>query len=160
MRKLARKKLTIKRKKFADNYIATGNASQSYKDAGYKWKNDGVARVEGSRLLQMPEIQEYIQGQMQSIEDESIATAEEVLAALTSIARGEVQEEVVNTVMTGNGYSDVVKTLKAPATKDIIKAWELLGKKYALWTDKTEVEHSGAVQFVDDIGTDEDESED
>lgn len=157
---MSKKRLTIKEKKFADNYVETGNASRSYKDAGYKWKTDVVARVEGYKLLQRPHIQDYIEEKMKEIEDETISSAKEVLEFLSKVMNGEITEEVINTVMTGEGHSQIVKTDKQPALKDSIKAAELLGKRYALWVERTEVEHTGQVQFVDDIGADEDESED
>ena len=44
-------KLTVKQKKFADEYIKTGNATQSYLDAGYSMKSKNGAGVEGQKLL-------------------------------------------------------------------------------------------------------------
>ncbi|WP_434088464.1 hypothetical protein [Carnobacterium inhibens] len=40
------------------------------------------------------------------------------------------------------------------SAKDRIKAAELLGKRYAMWTDKQEVSGDLSVTFVDDIGSD------
>lgn len=50
-----------------------------------------------------------------------------------------------------------IETIKLePKIRDRNKAAEMLGERYAMWTDKQEIEHSGAVQFVDDIGGDAD----
>ena len=49
------KKLTIKQKKFADEYIISGNATQSALKAGYK------NEVSGRENLQKPTVQSYIE---------------------------------------------------------------------------------------------------
>jgi phage terminase small subunit len=72
--------------------------------------------------------------------------AEEVMQLLTSIARNEEQEEVV--VFGESGPSVVNKSMSA---KDRLKALELIGKRYTLWTDKTQLEGTVGVQIVDDI---------
>ena len=45
-------KLTHKQEKFVLNYAKTGNATESYKQAGYKFTTDEVARVNATKLLQ------------------------------------------------------------------------------------------------------------
>jgi phage terminase small subunit len=72
--------------------------------------------------------------------------AEEVMQLLTSIARNEEQEEVV--VFGESGPSLVTKRMSA---KDRIKALELIGKRYTLWTDKQQIEGNIGVTIVDDI---------
>ena len=49
-----RDKLTLKQKKFADEYIISGNATQSAIKAGYSKKTAGVIAVEN---LEKPNIQ-------------------------------------------------------------------------------------------------------
>lgn len=111
-------KLTEKQKRFCDFYIETGNATESYKRAGYKAKNDNIAAVEASKLLRNPKIQDYIQERLAAKDVERIASQDEVLEYLTDVMRGKAEE-----------------------TKDRIKAAELLGKRHRMFTDK--VEHTG-----------------
>jgi phage terminase small subunit len=67
-------KLTAKQKKFADNYIKTGNATQSAIDAGYKKSS---AQQIGSENLLKPVIKSYIDEKMKEIESERIMGAQE-----------------------------------------------------------------------------------
>ena len=46
---------------------------------------------------------------------------------------------------------------KQLSAKDRIKAAELLGKRYALFTEKVDVEGNVGVTIIDDIGSLEDE---
>jgi phage terminase small subunit len=106
--------LTVKQKAFADFYIESVNASASYKRAGYQCANDQVAEVGGSRLLSNTKVREYVDERMNSIADDRIMTAQEILARLTSIGRGEVETDV----------------------KDQIKAMELVLKRYPQYSEQ------------------------
>lgn len=125
-------KLTIKQKKFADEYIRSGNATQSAINAGYSKK---TARSTGNENLTKPDIKSYIDQRMQELEDQSIAKQEEVLKYLTSVMRGEHKEET----LVGAGMGEQVIDDIEVSAKDRIKAAELLGKRYSMWTDKKEV---------------------
>ena len=57
--------------------------------------------------------------------------------------RGEMTEQTLKSV----GESGQVIAEIDVGAKDRIKAAELLGKRYRLWTDKSEVEVTGAVVF-------------
>ena len=61
--------------------------------------------------------------------------------------RGEEKEEVVTTVNTGNGYSEIQKVIKEPGIKDKTKASELLGKRYRLFVDRVEADVNNFVTF-------------
>ena len=126
-------KLTIKQKKFADEYIATGNATQSAINAGYAPK---AAYQTGAENLKKPQIRFYIDQRMQELEDQAIAKQEEVLKYLTAVMRGEHTEETLKGV--GEG-AQTITDIEVSA-KDRIKAAELLGKRYGMWVDKKEVE--------------------
>lgn len=165
---MAKRNLTPKQRKFADEYIATGNAEQSAKEAGYS------ARGNTSKLLQNTTIAEYIDKRMAELEEQAVASQTEVLKYLTRVMRREEMEYTVVTLEEKeewyendeNGKSkkrssttQMPQRVPFPAKlSDANKAAELLGKRYAMWTDKQEIEHSGAVQFVDDIGGDDDAS--
>lgn len=147
-------KLTEKQKAFCDYYIETLNATEAYKRAGYVVKNDNVAAVSANRLLRNVKIQKYIQERMKQKETERIASQNEVLEFLTRVMRGEETEEVVG--FTENGP---VKEKKAPSTRDRVKAAELLGKRYALFTEKVNVEGNMGVAIIDDIKEDDNNGE-
>ena len=150
-------KLTVKQKAFADFYIELGNATEAYIKAGYKASERKVAEVEGCKLLKNPKIDNYIKKRMEQIESNRIAKAEEVLAFLSASLRGEVLEEVVSTKSDGSGGIEHVILRKQLSAKDRIKAAELLGKRYALFTEKVDLEGNVGVTIIDDIGALEDE---
>ena len=139
------KKLSVMRKKFADEYIICGNATQAAIEAGYSKRS---AKQTGSRLLDQPEIKEYIAGRMKEFEEESIASQVEILQYLTRVIRDEETEEIL--VNVGNMEQEI-RTVRVPA-KDRIKAAELLGKRYQLWTDKVDLTSDLTLVFEDDYG--------
>lgn len=137
-------KLTIKQQRFADEYIISGNIYQSLIYAGYS-KN--YAKSDGCKILDNPSVKAYIDERLKELEDKAIAKQEEVLQYLTSVMRGEHEEEVLYGVGEGVQSTRHVEV----GAKERIKAAELLGKRYGTWTEKQEIEHTGSVQFVDDI---------
>ena len=131
-------KLTIKQKAFANFYVELGNATEAYIKAGYKVSKREIAEVEGCKLLRNPKVEEYIDERMKQIESNRIAKAEEVLAFLSASLRGEILEEVVSTETDETGGIRPVIIKKQISIKDRLKAAELLGKRYRMWTDKLE----------------------
>lgn len=85
-------KLTPKQKKFADEYIKTGNATQSAIEAGYSKK---TAQVIGAENLSKPMVKSYIAERMDKIASNRVMSYTEAVELLTSIARGEEKETVV-----------------------------------------------------------------
>lgn len=83
------KKMSIKEENFCQIYAACGNATQSYKDAGYKWATENVAAVTGWRMLQKPKIQRRIKEISDERKSERIANIDEMQERLTKIIRGE-----------------------------------------------------------------------
>lgn len=138
---MATKKLTPKEKKFCQEYVRTGNASEAVRLAGYSEKN---VRQRGSKMLSKDYIQAYINELMEELKKETIADADEVMQLLTSIARGETKEE--NVVVDKAGNVSIVET--RVKEKERVKALELLGKRYKLYTDKVEASVEGQVQVV------------
>ncbi|MEK5175093.1 terminase small subunit [Heyndrickxia sp. FSL W8-0496] len=137
-------KLTEKQKRFADYYIESGNATDAYRKA-YN-ASDKTASVEGFKNLAKPSVKKYIEERMSEIRSKNIATQEEILEYLTSVMRGEISEEVA--VATKKGVSIVDVEVGA---KDRTKAAELLGKRYAMWTDNKNIGGNIGVTIVDDI---------
>lgn len=139
-------KLTIKQKNFADGYILSGNATKAAIEAGYSKK---YANTNASKLLQNTTIKTYIEERLKEIDSEKIADQAEVLQYLSSIMRGEQKEQTLRGL--GEGYQEIDDI--DVSAKDRIKAAELIGKRYAMWTDKQEVSSDLSVTFVDDIGS-------
>lgn len=125
-------RLTIKQKRFADEYIISGNATQAAIKAGYSKK---YASTNVTKLLQNPKIKAYIDDKLKDIEDELIADQKEVLKYLTAVMRGQASDE---TLMSIGDFSQEKTELRV-SSKDRIRAAELLGKRYGTWTDKVDM---------------------
>ncbi|MDS3898447.1 terminase small subunit [Staphylococcus hominis] len=137
------KSLTLKQKQFADEYIRTGNAYQSAINVGYSEK---YAKARSHKMLENVGINQYIDDNLEIIQKESIAEADEIMRYLTRVLRGEEKEEIL--VYVGDGMQEI-QTIK-PSAKDRIKAAELLGKRYRMWTEKQEIEITTPI-FIDDV---------
>jgi phage terminase small subunit len=74
--------LTPKQKKFCDNYIKSGNATESAIKAGY---NKKYVATNTTKLLKNTNIQEYIEERNKQLDKKTIASLEEVLEFLTSV---------------------------------------------------------------------------
>lgn len=115
-------KLTPKQQKFADEYIKTGNATQSAIEAGYSKK---TAQQIGAENLLKPVIKSYIAKRMEQIASNRVMGYTEAVELLTSIARGELMETVV--VGTMDGVETVEKEAdiktRLAALKEILKRY-------------------------------------
>jgi len=140
--------LTAKQKRFCQEYLIDLNATQAAIRAGYSEK---TAKVIGQENLTKPDIKKYIEQQLKQIKNEKIADVQEVLEYLTAVMRGEQKEQVA--LLTGEGVQDLVQ--KDVSAKDRLKAAELIGKRYALFTEKVELQGETTVQIVDDIPVEE-----
>ena len=148
-------KLTEKQKRFVDYYIETGNATEAAIRAGYSKK---TARFIGNENLTKPNIKAYIDEKLKELDGKRIAKAEEVLQYLTKVMRGEETEQVVVMEGMGEGISRAITVEKQVSAKDRIKAAELLGKRYAMWTERQQVDANiGVVQIIDDIPASDDD---
>lgn len=139
-------KLTEKQKRFVDYYIETGNATEAAKKAGYKGNN--LNRIASENLSKL-DIQQYINDLVQSKDEKRIAKQDEVLEYLTLVLRGQETEKIP---VMGRDYFEMVDN--TPSIKDRTKAAELLGKRYAMWTDKQQLEANIGVTIVDDLDED------
>nr|WP_317357559.1 terminase small subunit [uncultured Tyzzerella sp.] len=129
--------MNVKQKIFADEYLVCLNATESAIKAGYSKK---TAYSIGQRLLKKVEVKNYIDEHLKKLEDEKIAEAKEVMEYLTKVLRGEETEETIVIEGKGDGISKARKIKKEISPKDRLKAAELLGKRYGLFTDKLQVE--------------------
>jgi phage terminase small subunit len=135
--------LSLKQQRFADEYIISGNATQAAVKAGYSSK---YANTNASKLLQNTTIKSYIDERLAQLASNKVATQEEVLTYLTSVMRGETQEQTLCSI--GELGQEVIDI--DVGAKDRIKAAELLGKRFRMWTEKVETDITQAV--VIDVG--------
>lgn len=153
-------KLNEKQRRFADEYIIDMNATQAAIRAGY---SERTARSQGQRLLTKVDIQEAIQKRLDEKTEKLIMKQDEILVRLSEQARREATDyQVVLTEKpsfddNGNflGIEKNPEIVQVPTqNKDAIKAMELLGKRYAMWTEKQQVENITPI-FVDDVPDDD-----
>lgn len=116
-------KLKPKELVFAEEWLKTTNATQSAIKAGYSAR---TAYSAGNRLLKKVDVKQYIDERLAEMKESSIADTNEVMQFLSSTMRGDIPDQF--------GLD--------PALNDRIKAAELLGKRYKMFTDKQEI--SGA----------------
>jgi phage terminase small subunit len=114
-------------KKFADYYIESGNATESYKRAGYKAKGN-VAEANASRLLRNAKVMEYIAERNKQLESHRIADMTEVKEFWTNLLR-DVQADA----------------------KDRLKASEYIAKTNAAFVDKQEVDSKMSIRIEGDV---------
>lgn len=148
---VSKSKLTLKQQKFADEYIKTGSAEQSAIKAGY---SKSYARGNAYKLVANVGVKKYIDERLAEIKKESIAEQDEILQYLTSILRGEQQEQTLMGI--GEGAQEITEI--DVSAKDRIKAAEMLGKRYAMWTERQEIEQKNIV--INLGGADYDDYED
>lgn len=122
--------MTPKQQRFIDEYLIDLNATQAAIRAGYSEK---TAYSMGSRLLKNVEIQARLHARTEEEESKLIAKQVEVRKLLTRMLRGEETDTVV---------SEGFKVTVPVAARDRIRAAELLGKTYGMFTDNVVAEVS------------------
>lgn len=145
-------KMTAKQRRFCDEYLIDLNATQAAIRAGYSKK---TAYSIGNENLNKPEIDRYIKKRMEEKEAELIADQDEVLKYLTSVIRGQSRSSVVVVESTGDFMSEAREMEKAPDEKEKLKAAELLGKRYGIFTDKLEQSVDMDLNITVDYGDEE-----
>lgn len=137
-------KMTARQERFCDEYLIDLNATQAAIRAGYSSK---YANTNASKLLQITAVKERLAGRMAEKQDKLIADQDEVLRYLTAVMRGESSASVLAREETGAEH--VIE--KPPDEKERLRAAELLGKRYGLYTDKMDVQGNVGVTIVDDL---------
>ena len=131
--------MNTRQRKFCDEYLISGNATDAAIKAGYSPK---TAKQTGSENLSKPDLRAYIDEQLDKIHSAKIADAQEVLEYLTAVMRGQHTEQVLK--LAGDGIQTVADI--DVSAKERLKAAELIGKRYALFSDKMDL--GGAVPVV------------
>lgn len=135
--------MTPKQRKFCDEYLISGNGTDAAIKAGYSPK---TAKQIATENLSKPDLRAYIDAKLEEISSAKTANAKEVMEYLTSVMRGESTSEIVVVEGVGDGCSEARTMNKAPDEKERLKAAELIGKRYGLFTDKVGLE--GAVPVI------------
>ncbi|KOP29491.1 terminase [Exiguobacterium sp. BMC-KP] len=139
--------MTPKQQRFCDEYLIDLNATQAAIRAGYSEKTAAVIGVQNLTKLN---IRSYIDERMKSKTTALIASQDEVLEYLTGVLRGEEK----GTVLVGQGQGFQIVSKETPTVSERTKAAELLGKRYRLFTDVTELEVKTPT-FVEDVPEDD-----
>lgn len=139
---------------FADEYIITGNATQSAIKAGYSEK---YANTNASKLLQNTTIKSYIEQKIKEIQVNKHLSMEEALAITASIAKGEPQRfEVIKRDPITNEVIEREISEYSAGFKERNQALEHYYKINAAFIDKQKVEVTEVPTFIDDIGSEDD----
>ncbi len=139
--------MTEKQKMFCDEYLIDLNGTRAYKAVYKNIKTDNAAASRASKLLDQDDINEYIQKRLKEIESKRTANIQEVMEYLTSVMRGESSSNVLS--MCGDGCQEVIE--KPPDEKERLKAAELIGRRYRMFTDQVDITSNSQPIIVDDI---------
>ena len=160
-------KLTEKQKRFCVEYLIDLNATQAAIRAGYSTSTAGAI---GAENLKKPQIRACIDKALAEQSKRTGVTADRVVRELAKVAFVN-SDDVVDfdsvTVKSDASKDDTaaiasvrVKTIPTKDGEGIereikladkLKALELLGKRFGLFTDNVNVSGEGVVQIVDDI---------
>ena len=140
--------MTGKKKKFFETYTGDPmnkrNGAAAAVAAGYSAKS---AKQTAYRLLNKDtEMMAAIKEHDAEQHKKNTARENEIVEFLTSVMRGEEVENIP--LFVGDGEQQFKEG--APSARDRLKAAELLGKHYAMFTEKTAIE-GGQVVIVNDI---------
>ena len=114
---MADEKLTPKQRRFCEEYLKSGNATEAAKKAGYK---ETSCRVIAAENLSKPAISAYIKRRLDEQEAAQVADSNEILKFYTAVMRGEIKDQF------GMDAS----------LSDRLKAGDNLMKRYAAASDR------------------------
>lgn len=140
-------KLTARQQRFCDEYLIDLNATQAAIRAGYSEK---YAHTNAAKLLQITTIKDFIESRMSEKTDALIADQDEVLEYLTAVMRGQSTASVL--ARTASGAEKVLE--KPPDEKERLRAAELLGKRYGLYTERVDALVDTDINITVDYGDD------
>ena len=141
-------KLNEKQKRFCEEYLIDLNATQAAIRAGYSEK---TAYTIGQKLTKKSEVKAYIEEKLETLKNERTADTQEIMEYLTSVMRGESESEEIVLKGVGKGSQKIEKVHKKPSEKDKLKAAELLGKRFGMFTEKVEVDGEIRSEKLSDV---------
>ena len=130
-------KLNERQRRFADEYIISGNIEQSAIKAGY---SQTYARGNAHKLVANVSIKAYLDERMAEISSKKIMDQTEIMERLSSIGRQEPRDNYYKSEKTIDGVTVVEENnyITTPNVEEATRAMEMLGKRYVMWTDKVE----------------------
>lgn len=137
-----------KQRRFADEYIISGNATQAAINVGYSQKS---ARVTAAKMLTNANISKYIKERTQALFEERSMSVAEALAIAASIARGEVQKGRNKTI--DEQTQEVVKDVSyeyTPSIEERQRSIDHILKVNGAYIDKKEIDLQGTVVFANE----------
>jgi phage terminase small subunit len=160
--------LNEKQKRFADEYLIDLNATQAAIRAGYSPRS---AAEQASRLLKNAKVRAYIDERMAELSRRTGVNQERILRELARIAfvnapdlinmeDATIREDAtiddmaaiasvrVKVIPTENGQG-IEREIRLA---DKIRALDLLGKRFAMWTERQQIDANFGVQIIDDVG--------
>lgn len=142
--------MTERQKRFADEYLKDLDPVRAYKTAYPNVTKDKTAWNNSHRLRKNAEVEAYIEEHLKEIHSSNIASAEEILAYLTSVVRGKSESQIVVIEGQGEGISTARHVMKNPDEKEKLKAAELMSKYHNLLTPKVEIsgKESGVIMMT------------
>lgn len=144
--------MTEKQKRFCDEYLIDLNGTRAYKAAYPSVKSDHTATVNAGRLLTNADVRAYLDAELEKLHNAKTADTQEVMEYLTAVLRGESSASVVVVEGVGDGCSEARTITKPPDEKERLKAAELLGKRFGLFTDKIDANAPITIVIKDDYG--------
>lgn len=149
-----------RQKQFVLEYVATGftNASEAARNAGYS-KN--TARSLASNMLagvnkykHIPPVVEELKKAYQERQSElKIADGTEVLQLLSKFGRQEPTKKYYKSEKLVDGKKTIEENtyITTPADEDAIRALDLLGKSYALFTERQQIDANINTDPLEDL---------
>jgi phage terminase small subunit len=164
-------KMTDRQRRFCEEYLVDLNATQAAIRAGYSTVGAGQ---QGCELLKIPKIRARIDADMAELSRRTGVNAERVIRELAKIALVNPRAVIdFNSARVLEGASDddtaaitgvKVKTMTSESGASIerevrmeskVKALELLGKHFGMFTDNIHLTGEMGVQIIDDIPDDD-----
>lgn len=159
--------LTAKQQKFADEYLIDLNATQAAIRAGYSSK---TAKEQGSRLLSNANVRAHIDERMAMLSRRTGVNQERIMRELSRIAFLDPTQLVdmdkatlkpgasaddtaaIASVKVKEMTGDIDSIEREIKFADKLKALELLGKRFGMFTENVNLSGALSVQIIDDIG--------
>lgn len=174
-------KLTLKQQQFINEYLIDLNATRAYKAIYKSCKRDETASVNASKLLRNAKVSQYLKECQHERQQRTEITQDMVLKELASVAFANgtdfarVVEKTYIDEFTGEEkpFQSVEMKLTADIpidkqkaiasikqgkdgievkTADKVKALELLGKHFGMFTDKLKADEAIPIVIADDLG--------
>lgn len=132
--------MTDRQKLFVEEYLKDYNATKAAIRAGYSKR---TAYSQGQRLLKNVEIKQAIADFREKIKNDNIVDIKDIEEFLSQTMLGNIQEEVIY-----HQDGKMVRVKRDPLIRDRVRAAELMGRRYALFTDGIKMDTDFKIEIV------------